>query len=83
MEAQAAFEAGIAALNSDRLVFTDEAGYSTALNFSKAWSKVGEPAVVIAPMRSPNATVMGAIANRGAMAFKRLDGALNGPTFIR
>jgi transposase len=83
MEAQAAFEAGIPALNSDSLVFIDEAGYSTALNFSTAWSKVGEPAVVIAPMRSPNLTVMGAIANRGAMAFKRLEGALDGATFIR
>jgi transposase len=65
IEAQAAFEAGIAALNSDSLVLTDEAGYSTALNFSTAWSKVGEPAVVIAPTRSPNLMVMGAIANGG------------------
>jgi hypothetical protein len=55
----------------------------TALNFSTAWSKVGEPAMVIAPTRSPKLTVMGAIANRGANAFKRLDGAQNGSTFNR
>jgi hypothetical protein len=55
----------------------------TALTFSRAWSKVGEPAVIIAPTRSPKLTVMGAIANRGANAFKRLDGAQNGSTFNR
>jgi hypothetical protein len=68
MEAQAAFEAGIAALNSDRLVFTDETGYGTTLNFSTAWSKVGKPALVIAPTRSPNLTVMGGIANGASLS---------------
>ena len=55
----------------------------TALTFSTAWSKVGEPAVVTAPTPYPRLTVMGAIANRWANAFKRLDGALNGSTFNR
>jgi transposase len=83
MEAQSAIEAGIVALNSDRLVFTDEAGYSTAFNFSTAWSQIVEPAAVIAPTRSPNLAVMGAITNWGAIPSKRLEGALSGPTFIR
>jgi transposase len=39
--------------------------------------------MVIAPTRSPKLTVMGAIANRGANAFKQLDGAQNGSTFNR
>ena len=82
VEAQAAFQAGIGNHDADTLVFIDEAGFSTALNHSTAWSPIGTQAKVIAPIRAKNITVVGAISKAGAVAFQRLDQPLNQENFL-
>lgn len=63
-------------------MFIDEAGVSLAMSYRYGWAPPGVKPIILRPLRGRNVTLIGAIANDGPRALRRVEGTVNGEEFI-
>lgn len=69
-------------LDSNSLVFLDEAGVDIAMSRTHGWAPPGETPVIERPARGRRISLIGAIAADGTRALRKVEGYVDGDEFI-
>lgn len=69
-------------MDTDKLVFLDEAGVSLALSYNYGWAPPGVVPVIERPARGNNITLIGAIGLGGVRALRRVEKSVDGVEFL-
>lgn len=83
MTARRLFVAAQGELDPSKAVFIDEAGVNAGMALNHGWAPVGVKPVVERPSRSKNITLIGAISWGGTRVLTRVEGSVDGPTFVQ
>lgn len=83
-EKRQAFWDDVGHIDPGKLVFLDESGCNTSMTTLYARAPVGERAVAFRPVnRGKNVSMVGAVALRGVVALRAVEGAVNTAKFLR
>ena len=69
-------------MESAKLIFLDEAGVNIAMSNNYGWAPPGEAPVIERPMRGEHVTLIGAIAEDGPVALRRVEGTVDGEKLL-
>jgi transposase len=69
-------------LNTDRLVFLDEAGFNTGMSNTYAWDLKGQTPLLLRRRWGKRFTAIGAIATDGIRGLRIIENTVNGSTFV-
>lgn len=80
---RAAFAAAVALVPRDKLVFVDEAGVNLSMARTHARSTCGRRAFAVTPFnRGSNISIIAAVREDAVMAWRPMDGAVDGERFL-